>query len=84
MPGGNPHPRLPAEVPRKPPRIFLQVRHRDLNWDQPEHNWLAENLHVAAALAQAGCPWSGLRPPSPRTSRKSSASSCPTPFSGCG
>lgn len=54
MPGGNPYPRLLAQVPRKPLRVFLQAGHRDLNWDQPERNWLAENLQVGAALAQAG------------------------------
>ncbi|RIV37445.1 alpha/beta hydrolase [Micromonospora radicis] len=54
MPGGNPYPRLIAGAPRKPLRIFLQAGHRDLHWNEPERNWLAENLRVAAALAQAG------------------------------
>ena len=54
MPGGNPYPDLIPRVPRKPLRIFLQAGHRDLNWDKPERNWLAHNLRVAAALAEAG------------------------------
>lgn len=54
MPGGNPYPTAIAEAPRRPLRVFLQAGHRDLNWDQPEANWLAENLRVAAALAEAG------------------------------
>ncbi len=51
---GNPYPDLIARTPRKPLRIFLQAGHRDLGWDQPEMNWLASNLRVAAALAEAG------------------------------
>jgi hypothetical protein len=35
-------------------RIFLQAARRDLNWDAPTRNWLAENLRVGAALAEAG------------------------------
>ncbi|MDI2034859.1 alpha/beta hydrolase [Paenarthrobacter nitroguajacolicus] len=54
MPGGNPYPRLLAASPPKPIRIFLQAGHRDLNWNRPHHNWLANNLRVAAALAEAG------------------------------
>ncbi|MEV0646174.1 alpha/beta hydrolase-fold protein [Phytomonospora sp. NPDC050363] len=54
MPDGNPYPRLVAEVPRKPLRIFLQAGHRDLNWNEPKRNWLADNLRVGAALAEAG------------------------------
>ena len=54
MPEGNPYPRLIADTPAKPLRIFLQAGHRDLGWDAPEWNWLAENLRVAAALAEAG------------------------------
>lgn len=54
MPGGNPYPALIPESPRKPLRILLQAGHRDLNWDAPQSNWLAENLRVAAALAEAG------------------------------
>jgi enterochelin esterase-like enzyme len=54
MPGGNPYPAaLTAEL-RKPLRVFLQAGHRDLGWNRPGHNWLAENLRVAAALAEAG------------------------------
>ncbi|HEU4675181.1 MAG TPA: alpha/beta hydrolase-fold protein [Motilibacteraceae bacterium] len=54
MPGGNPCPGLIRQVPRKPLRIFLQAGHRDLNWNEPEENWFAENLKVAAALGEAG------------------------------
>ncbi|NYT95860.1 esterase family protein [Salinispora sp. H7-4] len=54
MPGGNPYPELIPRVPRKPLRIFLQAGHRDLHWNEPERNWLANNLQVAAALAEAG------------------------------
>jgi len=54
MPGGNPYPELILATPRKPLRIFLQAGHRDLHWDEPEWNWLANNLRVAAALAEAG------------------------------
>lgn len=54
MPGGNPYPAAIAAAPRKPLRIFLQAGHRDLGWNDPEDNWLAENLRVAAALAEAG------------------------------
>lgn len=54
MPGGNPYPGLLATTPAKPVRFFLQAGHRDLGWDRPAHNWLAENLRVGAALAEAG------------------------------
>lgn len=54
MPGGNPYPELIPGVARKPLRIFLQAGHRDLYWNEPEWNWLAENLRIAAALAEAG------------------------------
>lgn len=54
MPGGNPCPELIRDIQGKPLRIFLQTGHRDINWNEPEDNWLASNLHVAAALAQAG------------------------------
>ncbi|WP_309133441.1 alpha/beta hydrolase-fold protein [Cellulomonas sp.] len=54
MPGGNPYPELLPRVARKPLRVFLQAGHRDLNWDAPTRNWLAENLRVGAALAEAG------------------------------
>ena len=53
MPGGNPYPRLISQTPRKPLRIFMQAGHRDLGWNEPDGNWLAENLRVAAALAEA-------------------------------
>lgn len=54
MPDGNPYPQLIPKTPAKPLRIFLQAGHRDLNWNQPESNWLANNLRVSAALAEAG------------------------------
>lgn len=54
MPGGNPYPTVIPDTPTRPLKVFLQAGHRDLNWDKPEMNWLAENLRVAAALAEAG------------------------------
>lgn len=54
IPGGNPYPELLASTPCKPLRIFLQENHHDLGWDEPEDNWLAENLRTAAAFAEAG------------------------------
>jgi hypothetical protein len=56
MSGGNPYPELISRTPRKPLRVLLQAGHRDLGWNDPraEGNWLAENLRVAAALAEAG------------------------------
>ncbi len=53
MPDGNPFPALIAQTPTKPLRIFMQVGHRDLGWNEPDGNWLADNLRVAAALAEA-------------------------------
>ena len=52
--GGNRYPTLIATEPMKPLRIFMQAATRDLGWNQPEWNWLAENLRVAAALAEKG------------------------------
>lgn len=46
------YPRLIAEVPVKPLRVFLQVGQRDLGWDEPDDNWLAANLEVGAALVR--------------------------------
>lgn len=55
MPGGNPYPAAIAAAPRKPLRVLLQASHRDLGWNgKAEGNWLAANLRVAAALAEAG------------------------------
>jgi enterochelin esterase-like enzyme len=54
MPGGNPYPKLLAFQPRKNLRVFLQAAHRDQGWNSPEHNWFAEALETAAALARAG------------------------------
>jgi enterochelin esterase family protein len=52
--GGNRYPNLIATEPTKPLRIFMQAATRDLGWNEPERNWLAENLRVAAALAENG------------------------------
>lgn len=54
MPGGNPYPDLIHQHTGLPLRIFLQAGHRDLGWNQPDMNWLASNLRVAAALAEGG------------------------------
>lgn len=54
MPGGNPYLELLPSTPPKPLRIFLQAGHRDLRWNEAERNWLANNLRVTAALAEAG------------------------------
>ena len=48
------YPRLIAEEAARPLRIFLQVGHRDLGWDEPDDNWVAANLEVAAALLRRG------------------------------
>jgi enterochelin esterase family protein len=53
LPDGNIYPALISQTPRKPLRIFMQAAHRDLGWNEPEDNWLADNLRVAAALAEA-------------------------------
>ena len=53
MPGGNPYPQRIASTPPKSLRVFLHVGHRDLGWDEPEGNWLAENLKTAAALLES-------------------------------
>ncbi len=54
MPEGNPYPELLRASERRDLRVFLQAAHRDLGWDRPQRNWLAENLRVAAALAENG------------------------------
>jgi enterochelin esterase family protein len=54
IPGGNPVPRLLTGAAPQDLRVFLHVGHRDLGWDEPQDNWLAENLRVAAALLEAG------------------------------
>lgn len=54
MPGGNPYPALIAETPTRDVRLFLQAAHRDLGWNAKDHNWFAENLETAAALARGG------------------------------
>lgn len=52
--GGHRYPQVIAAQPAKPLRIFLQVGHRDLGWDEPQDNWFAANLEVAAALIRRG------------------------------
>jgi enterochelin esterase family protein len=54
LPGGNPYPALIAAEPRRDVRLFVQAAHRDLNWNEPDDNWFAENLETAAALARGG------------------------------
>jgi len=54
MPGGNPYPELIRETPPKPLRMWLHAAMRDLNWNQPQNNWLSANLQIAAALAESG------------------------------
>lgn len=54
IPCGNPYPALITASAPKPIKVFLQAAHRDIGWNQPDRNWLAENLHVAAALATSG------------------------------
>lgn len=43
-----------APCPDNPDNPAQDERHRDLNGNQHERNWLANNLRVAAALAEAG------------------------------
>jgi enterochelin esterase family protein len=52
--GGGPDPSLIAQTAKKPLRVFMQAAHRDINWNAPTGNLLAEDLRVAAALAEAG------------------------------
>jgi enterochelin esterase family protein len=52
--GGGPEPALIAETPKKPLRIFMQAASRDSNWNAPKENMLADDLRVAAALAERG------------------------------
>lgn len=54
MPGGNPYPDLIPSSGKRDVRYFLQIGQWDLNHDQPRRNWFAENLRVAAALAEGG------------------------------
>ncbi|WP_298457298.1 esterase family protein [uncultured Cellulomonas sp.] len=53
MPGGNPYPELVRRSPRLPLRIFMQAAHHDLHGEGLGTSWFAENLRVAAALAEA-------------------------------
>jgi enterochelin esterase-like enzyme len=52
--GGGPDPALIAQAPTKPLRVFMQSASRDTNWNAPKDNMLAEDLRVAAALAEGG------------------------------
>jgi len=52
--GGGPDPALIAKAPKKPLRVFMQAASRDTNWNAPKDNMLAEDLRVAAALAERG------------------------------
>lgn len=54
MPGGNHYPELINPSMRNGLRVFLQAGRRELNWNKPTENWLAENLRVAAALTESG------------------------------
>lgn len=54
MPEENPYPALIRDTAPKPLRIFLGAATRDIGWNEPEFNWLSENLQVAAALAEHG------------------------------
>ena len=54
IPGGNPFPGRIAREPRHHLRALLVAEHRDLQWNEPEMNWFAENLETAAALARKG------------------------------
>ncbi len=54
MPDDSPYPDLISRVPRKPLRIVMQDGHHDLHRNEPRRNQPAENLRVAAALAEAG------------------------------
>jgi enterochelin esterase-like enzyme len=56
IPGGNPVPRALDERARPSHRLraFMQIAHRDLNWDKANGNWVAENFRVAAALLEHG------------------------------
>lgn len=52
--GGGPDPALIAQTPAKPLRVFMQAASRDTNWNAPKDNMFAEDLRVAAALAEGG------------------------------
>jgi len=56
IPDGNSVPTRLAEVPAGTPRlrVFQQIALRDLYWDEPQDNWVAENFKVAAALVERG------------------------------
>ena len=84
--GGGPPPGLIAKTPRKDLRVFMQAAHFDNNWNAPEDNMLAEDLRVAAALAEGGYDFrlvlgDGNTAHSPATTVRRS---CPMPFAGSG
>ena len=54
MIGGGPAPDLITRTPKKPLRVFMQAATHDLNWNAPKDNMFAEDLRVAAALAERG------------------------------
>jgi enterochelin esterase-like enzyme len=83
MPGGNPYPEMILNVPRKPLRVLMQAGHRDLRWNEPRRNWLASNLRVAAALAEAAMT-SGLCLAMAATTPTMAAFFCPTRCAGYG
>ena len=51
---GTPFPRAITDEPARDLRVFLQLGNRDLGWDEPDDNWVAANLEVAAALLRRG------------------------------
>lgn len=54
IPGGNPYPEAIRGGERRSLRVFQQAGRHDLNARSAHMNWLSENLHVAAAFAEAG------------------------------
>jgi enterochelin esterase family protein len=52
--GGGPDPDLIKTTPKKPLCVFMQAASRDINWNAAEDNMFAEDLRVAAALAEGG------------------------------
>jgi enterochelin esterase family protein len=51
---GTPFPGVIVDEAVRDLRVLLQVGRRDLGWDEPDDNWLAANLEVAAALVRGG------------------------------
>jgi enterochelin esterase family protein len=52
--GGGPDTALIAQTAAKPLRVFMQAASRDTNWNAPTANMFAEDLRIAAALAEGG------------------------------